>query len=70
MIERVHDGLLAVSGDSPAAWRFGSRALARVRQMRRIERDFDAVPELAALVADLVDEIDELRARLHRAGLA
>jgi chaperone modulatory protein CbpM len=37
--------------------------------MRQLERDFDAVPELAALVADLLEEMDTLRARLRRAGL-
>jgi chaperone modulatory protein CbpM len=36
--------------------------------MRRVERDFDAVPELAALVADLQEEIRHLRARLRQAG--
>jgi len=36
--------------------------------MLRIERDFDAVPELAALVADLLAELDEARERLRRAG--
>ena len=38
--------------------------LARARRMRQIERDFDAVPELAALVADMLDEMDRLRERL------
>jgi chaperone modulatory protein CbpM len=37
--------------------------------MRRLERDFDAVPELAALVVDLIEELDAVRARLRRAGL-
>jgi len=69
VIEHVHEGLLVAPGDSPAVWRFGSRELARARQMLRIERDFEAVPELAALVADLCEELDELRARLRRAGL-
>jgi chaperone modulatory protein CbpM len=36
--------------------------------MRQVERDFDAVPELAALMADLLEELDELRARVERAG--
>jgi chaperone modulatory protein CbpM len=36
----------------------------------RYERDFEAGPELAALVADLMEEIEALRARLQRAGLA
>jgi chaperone modulatory protein CbpM len=33
--------------------------------MHCIERDFDAAPELAALVADLLEEIEMLRARLR-----
>jgi chaperone modulatory protein CbpM len=49
-------------------WRFDAAALRRVRCMLRIERDFDAVPELAALVADLEDEIARLRAELRRAS--
>jgi len=68
VVEHVREGLLPVPGESPAAWRFSSRDLARARQMLRFERDFDAVPELAALVADLLAELDEMRARLRRAG--
>jgi chaperone modulatory protein CbpM len=68
VIEHVREGLIAAPGEAPSAWRFSSRDLARARQMRRIERDFDAVPELAALVADLFEELDDLRARLRRAG--
>jgi chaperone modulatory protein CbpM len=36
--------------------------------MRQLERDFDAAPELSALVADLLDEVDDLRVRLRQAG--
>ena len=36
--------------------------------MRSLERDFDAVPELAALVADLLEEMYEMRARLRCRG--
>jgi chaperone modulatory protein CbpM len=41
----------------------------RARRMLEVERAFDAAPELAALVADLLEELDTLRARLSRAGL-
>jgi len=51
------------------AWHFDAVALRRVRWMVRLERDFEAVPELAALVVDLQAEIERLRARLDRAGL-
>ena len=45
-------------------WRFPGVSLARARRMLQLERDFDAVPELAALVADLLEELDELRSQL------
>lgn len=69
VIEHVREGLLPIEGESPPAWRFSSRELRRARQMLQLERDFDAVPELAALVADLFEELDEMRAQLRRAGL-
>ena len=68
--ERVRAGLLGGGAADAAVLRFDVVAVQRVRWMLRIERDFDAVPELAALVADLQHEIARLRARLRRAGLA
>jgi chaperone modulatory protein CbpM len=62
--ERAAAGLLTRGGAEPDAWRFDVSTVRRLRCMVRIERDFDAVPELAALVADLEDEIARLRARL------
>ncbi len=62
----VQEGRLQPPGDRPSQWRFGSRDLWRVRQMRRLEVVFDAEPELAALVADLMEELDSLRTRLGR----
>jgi chaperone modulatory protein CbpM len=53
--ERVAEGLLPE--------RFDTITVRRVRRMRALERDFDAAPELAALVADLLEELDALRAR-------
>ena len=67
--ERVQAGLLVAYRVDAATWQFDTVALQRVRCMVRLERDFDAVPELAALVADLQGEIERLRARLRRAGL-
>ena len=66
----VAEGLLVTSVRREGeAWRFDTLALRRVRRMVRLERDFDAVPELAALVADLEEEIGALRARLRLAGV-
>ena len=69
VMDRIDEGLLPDPGGAPRAWRFDGLLVERVRCMARLERDFDAAPELAALVADLVDEIHGLRQRLLRAGL-
>ncbi|HEX4584745.1 MAG TPA: chaperone modulator CbpM [Burkholderiaceae bacterium] len=64
----VSEGRVRPTGDRPSQWRFGSRDLWRVRQIRHFEIAFDAEPELAALVADLLEELDNLRAQLRRIG--
>jgi chaperone modulatory protein CbpM len=69
LVVRVREGLIPAAGGSDADWRFSTAAVARVRRMRDIERAFDAAPELAALVADMLEEMDALRARLRREGL-
>ncbi len=64
----VDEGLFPHVECVAGVWRVSSSgvARARARRMRQIERDFDAVPELAALVADLLEELDRLRAQLGR----
>lgn len=62
--ERITQGLLTVVTRGPGdAWRFDAVALRRVQRLHGLERDFGAVPELAALVADLEDELRNLRRR-------
>lgn len=58
--DRVEEGLVPAAPE----WRFSALAVRRVRRMRALERDFDAAPELAALMADLLEELDALRARV------
>lgn len=69
LVVRVREGLIVAEGGSDNEWRFTTTTLARVRRMREIERTYDAAPELAALVADMLEEMDALRARLRRAGM-
>jgi chaperone modulatory protein CbpM len=69
VVERIEAGLLPAPPGAPRVWRFDATLVKRVRCMVRTERDFDSGPELAALVADLVDELERLRVRLRRAGL-
>ena len=69
LVVRVQEGLIPAQGESDSEWRFTTTTVSRVRRMREIERSFDAAPELAALVADMLEEMDVLRARLRRQGL-
>lgn len=69
VLGHIAEGCLPMLSGSVAEWRFSARDLWRVRQIRAIEHDFDAVPELAALVADLLEELESLRLRLRCAGL-
>jgi len=66
VVSHVHEGLLQAEGDAPERWRFTSRTLWRARQIVHFERDFEAVPELAAFVADLMEEIESVRRRRRR----
>jgi chaperone modulatory protein CbpM len=72
IVEHMQSGvLLADAGSSdPAHWAFTGRDLLRTRRICSLERTFDANPELAGLVADLFDELERLRVRVRRAGLA
>ena len=63
LLHHLDEGLFPHTESVAGMWCFSSTSLMRARRMRRLERDFDAVPELAALVADLIEELDELRAR-------
>lgn len=69
LLQHVEEGLFPHVESVAGVWRFSAAALLRARRMRQLERDFDAVPELAALVADMLEELDALRARLRAAGL-
>lgn len=69
LTRHIEEGLFPHAESVSGVWRFSGDALLRARRMRQLERDFESGPELAALVADLLEEIDTLRARLRRAGL-
>jgi chaperone modulatory protein CbpM len=61
-IERhVRAGLLLVA--ETGTTRFTSVQLLRARRLAEIERTFEANDELAALVVDLIEEVERLRGR-------
>jgi chaperone modulatory protein CbpM len=65
----VDEGLVQPVERQPA-WRFSGEALARVRRIRRLQRDFEANLQSVAVMLQLIDEIERLRALLHREGIA
>ena len=68
LVRHVEEGLIPASGVLVAEWRFSAVHVTRARRMHEIERTYEAAPELAALVADLLEQMDDLRARLGHGG--
>ncbi len=68
VVELVDEGVLTPSGDDADRWLFGGTTLRRVRKALRLTRDLELNAASAALVLDLLDEIEILRARLRRLG--
>lgn len=66
LIRHIEEGLFPHAESVAGTWRFSGVSLLRARRMRQLERDFDAAPELAALMADLLEEMDTLRAQILR----
>ena len=65
--DRVESGVLQVDSAS-GAWRFDSVTLVRARRIVALETTFDADPQLAALTADLIEEVARLKRQLGASG--
>ena len=73
VLQLVHEDLLepeTLSSPSVHDWRFTGEQIARVRRIRRLQRDFDANLQSVAVMLDLMQENERLHALLQRAGLA
>ena len=62
--KRVDAGVLHVHVGSEG-WRFDCFTLVRARRVAHLETCFDADPQLAALTADLIEEVARLRRQLE-----
>ena len=63
---RVEAGVLQpLAGGGAAEWRFASATLTRARRIAELEHTYDADPQLAALTADLIEEVARLRRQLR-----
>ncbi len=65
----VEEGLVQPVALQPV-WSFSGEALSRVRRIRRLQHDFEANLQSAAVMLELIDEVERLRATLQRAGIA
>ncbi|MGO9446187.1 MAG: chaperone modulator CbpM [Thiobacillaceae bacterium] len=68
LLRHINEGFFDHVESVAGVWRFSTISVIRARRMRQLERDFEAVPELAALMADLLEEMDALRAQLRCSG--
>lgn len=68
LIALVDEGVLTPIGEAPPLWRFDGSSLRRARAALRLTRDLELTAAGAAMVLDLLDEIDALRSRLQRLG--
>ncbi len=71
VVQRVRDEVLQIdvdTGTGKTGWRFSSRTLLRARRIAHLEQAFEADPQLAALAADLLEEVLALRKQLHERG--
>ncbi|MDO4725242.1 MAG: chaperone modulator CbpM [Comamonadaceae bacterium] len=69
VLARVQAGVLpAQAGAGEGQWRFASATLLRARRIAHLEHAFDADPQLAALAADLMEEVADLRQQLQALG--
>jgi len=69
VVELVQEGVLLPRGAEPQRWRFGGAALRRVNTALRLQRDLGLNLAGVALAMQLLDEVNDLRARLTSRGL-
>ena len=66
IIELVEEGIIEPYGRSTAHWRFQATSVHRIHSAIHLNRDLGINWPGAALVLELLDEIESLRARLER----
>lgn len=66
VFELVQEGLIEPVGREPTRWRFRAISVRRVRCTLRLEQDLGVNIAGAAVVLDLLEELEQLRSRLRR----
>jgi chaperone modulatory protein CbpM len=70
VIGLVDEGIIEPQGDDMRLWRFSGASLVRARSALRIQRDLGVNLAGIALILDLVEELENLRAHLKTQGHA
>ncbi len=73
VIELVQVGILEPlpgAAGTPSEWHFSAQALFTARKVQRLQHDLGVNLEGAALALELMAQMDAMRARLQRAGVA
>lgn len=60
----VEEGVVRPRGRAPQDWRFAGVTVHRARRAIRLQRELDVDLHAAAVILDLLDEVERLRARL------
>ncbi len=66
IIELVDEGFIEPSGIEKSHWCFSGVSIQRVQKAKRLQQDLGVNLAGVVLAVDLIDEIEQLRARLER----
>ena len=65
IVELVDEGILEPRGRNHNEWRFSGTGLLRARTAMRLQQDLNINIAGIALAIDLIEEVNDLQARLH-----
>ena len=65
IIELVEHGIIEARGKTASEWKFSSLSVVSLAKAKRFDRDLGLNPAGIALVFDLLNEIDRLKAHLN-----
>ena len=65
IIELIDEGVVEPLGRDPARWRFHAISVRRVHRAERLRHDLGVNTPGIALALELLEELEELRRRIH-----
>ena len=64
--EMVEEGIIEPQGTSPTRWRFSGLMMRRVQIVLRLERDLEVNLPGAAMIVEMLEEMETLRRLVYR----